>query len=386
MGLSLDRLERVITTIHATPQMIVIDFAGAGAQALAWLHGIGGSSRTVLEATDHYAALSLTEFIGFEPEEFASPDVARAMAINAYIRACHLAAPAVSVAGIGCTATIATDRTKLGDHRCCLAVCDAQGVTTYTLILAKGRRTRHEEENLVSLLILKAVADVCRVKGVPSLDLFEAETLVADFEPVDWLARLLTGEIGWVAITPDGQVRPGKTWPNIAFLSGAFNPLHNGHRRLAEVAAKILRQKVYFELPLVNAEKAPLDLAEAQRRAAQFAGFATVILTQAPLFNQKAQLFPRSVFVLGIDTVERLWQSRFYHDDPVEMYAAFNAVQVAGCRFMVAGRWQGDRFLTLQDLDIPAGYRELFSQIPEEDFRVDISSTAIRTGQVKGYR
>jgi nicotinic acid mononucleotide adenylyltransferase len=265
-------------------------------------------------------------------------------------------------------------------------VCDAQGVTTYRLILAKGRRTRHEEENLVSLLILKAVADVCRVEGVPSLDLFETETLVADFEPIDWLTQLLAGEIGWVAISPDGQMRPGKTWPNIAFLSGAFNPLHNGHRRLAEVATKRLRQNVCFELPLVNAEKALLDLAEAQRRAAQFAGFATVILTQAPLFNQKAQLFPRSVFVLGIDTVERLWQPRFYHDDPLEMYAAFNAVQAAGCRFEVAGRWQRDRFLTLQDLDIPTGYRELFAEIPEVDFRVDISSTAIRTGQVKGHK
>jgi hypothetical protein len=43
-----------LTAIHATPHMMTMNFAGAGAQALAWLHSVGGSSRTILEATDRY--------------------------------------------------------------------------------------------------------------------------------------------------------------------------------------------------------------------------------------------------------------------------------------------------------------------------------------------
>jgi hypothetical protein len=34
--------------------------------------------------------------------------------------------------------------------------------------------------------------------------------------------------------------------------------------------------------------------------------------------------------------------------------------------------------LTLQDLSLPAGYRELFMDIPETLFRMDVSSTALR--------
>jgi hypothetical protein len=385
MVVDLDQLEKVISAIHATPQMVVIDFAGAGAQALAWLHGVGGSSRTILEATDRYAATSLIDLLGFEPEQFTSSQVARAMAIQAYDRACHLAVLEIPVAGIGCTATIATDRTKQGDHRCSLAVCDAQGITAYTLTLTKGRHTRKEEEKLVSLLILKAVADVCGVEELSTVELFETEELIEHFEPVDWLPRLLSGEINWLAVLPDGQMRPGQTWPNIALLSGAFNPLHQGHRQLARVASRILGREVFFELPLINAEKAPLSLEEARRRVAQFADIATVILTRVPLFNQKAQFFPHSVFILGIDTVERLWQPRFYHGDPVEMYTAFNTVRTAGCRFLVAGRLQDEHFLTVQDIEMPTGYRELFEQIPESDFRVDVSSTAIREGHIKTY-
>ena len=74
-----DQLKKLIEDIHASPQMVVLDFAGAGSQALAWLHGVGGSSRTILEATDCYASTSLIDLIGFEPEKFASLEVARAM-------------------------------------------------------------------------------------------------------------------------------------------------------------------------------------------------------------------------------------------------------------------------------------------------------------------
>jgi nicotinic acid mononucleotide adenylyltransferase len=361
--------------------MVVIEFAGAGAQVLAWLHGVPGSSRTVLEATDRYAANSLVSLLGSEPVQFTSPQVARAMATKAYIRARQLAEPDTPVAGIGSTATIATDRAKRGDHRCCVAVCDARGVTSYTLTLTKGLRPRQQEENLVSLLILRAVADVCGVKGLPGSDLAGDETLVEYFEPVDLISRLLAEEVEWVAIAPDGKMSAGEILPHIALLSGAFNPLHEAHRRLAEAAVEILGQEVYFELALVNADKAPISVEETQWRIAQFAGLGTVILTRAPLFSQKAQLFPHSVFVLGVDTVERLIQPRFYHNDPAEMLASFKAIRTAGCHFLVAGRLQGGHFLTLQDLGLPQGYHELFEEIP--GFRMDISSTAIREGSAE---
>jgi hypothetical protein len=48
---------------------------------------------------------------------------------------------------------------------------------------------------------------------------------------------------------------------------------------------------------------------------------------------------------------------------------------------LVAGRLDDGRFVTLDDVDLPAGYRELFTEIPEERFRLDISSTDIRERQ-----
>jgi hypothetical protein len=261
-----------------------------------------------------------------------------------------------------------------------VAVCDAQGVTSYALTLTKGLRNRQQEESLVSLLILRAIAGVCGVEGLPAPALAGDEAFGEYFEPIDLVARLLAQEVEWVAVAPDGQMSTGEILPHIALLPGSFNPLHDAHRRLAKVAAQMLEQEVYFELSLVNADKASVSLEEARRRVAQFAGVGTIILSRAPLFDQKAGIFPHSVFVLGIDTVERLIDLRFYHNDPAELQASLRALRTAGCRFLVAGRLRGNNFLTLRDLELPAGYRELFEEIP--NFRMDISSTAIREGNM----
>ena len=131
-----------------------------------------------------------------------------------------------------------------------------------------------------------------------------------------------------------------------ALLSGAFNPVHDGHRGLAAAAAAFLRLPVSYELPVVNADKSPLDAAEAHRRAAQFLGRAELWLTRAALYADKAALFPGAVFVVGADTAERVLQPRFYGGER-QMTEAVTAIGAAGCRFLVAARPLPSGLLTL---------------------------------------
>ena len=373
-----ESLHAVLTDIHATPHLGVISFAGAGARALAWLHSVGGSSRTVLEATDHYAAASLAGAVGFEPEQFTSERVAAALATRAYTRAQALA-PDRSVFGLGCTASIATDRPKRGEHRAFIAVRDAFGTSFYLPTLTKGERTRQEEEAVVSRLIIRAVAEACGLRSAPGTD----EEAQVYLEPEPDLQALLDGETAWVRALPDGRLQTGQEGDSsrLALLSGSFNPLHQGHEELAETAARHLDREVHFELPLVNADKAPIDLFEARHRAAQFAGYAPLVLTRAPLFGQKADLFPGSVFIVGADTAARLVEPRFYGGE-AEMTSALGHLEAAQCRFLVAGRQSQkegkERFLTLQNIDIPNAHNDLFEALPEEVFRRDVSSSALR--------
>ena len=76
--------QNLITAIHAAARPCVIEFAGAGSQALWWLHSVAGSSRTVLEATDRYSRYSMMSLLGSEPARYVSADAANAMAHAGY--------------------------------------------------------------------------------------------------------------------------------------------------------------------------------------------------------------------------------------------------------------------------------------------------------------
>ncbi len=369
-----------IAAIHAHPLQIAYAFAGAGSRALAWLHGVAGSSHTLLEASDPYASDALNRMIGYAPEPSVSEAVAGALAERSFQRAIELAEPGTPVAGLGCAAAIATDRAKRGAHRACVAVRTFWETRTYALTLGKGARSREQEERAVSLLVLHALAEACEVES-PTLGLHKRERVALNVESHDRLPDLFAERVAIVSLAPTGTIAAAETKRGIALLSGAFNPLHAGHRALARVAARRTGLSAYFELPAVNADKRPIELAETRRRAGQFLGVGPVLFTRAPLFADKAELFPQSVFVVGADTAERLIQTRFYGDDPARVRAAFAAVREAGCRFLVAGRQTEDGFQTLDDLAIPDECADLFEGIPERDFRIDLSSTALRAGR-----
>ena len=147
---------------------------------------------------------------------------------------------------------------------------------------------------------------------------------------------------------------------------------------LAKVAQKQLGKSVDFELPIINAEKADIDLAETLKRTRQFLGKANLYLTQVPLFSDKTTIFPKGTFIVGADTAIRLLETRFYQDSEEKMFASFEALRQAGCCFMVAGRLVKEQFTRLRDIEVPKNLKDLFVELPEDDFRLDISSGEIR--------
>jgi hypothetical protein len=190
------------------------------------------------------------------------------------------------------------------------------------------------------------------------------------------LKRFLAGGCSTLTYTPDGELRADAP-PVGAILSGAFNPLHVGHEGLVAAAARLTGQPASFELAVVNADKGALSEVEIARRAAQFAGRHTLTLSREPLFVAKAALYPGRSFILGYDTAARLLDPRYYNGAE-GLAAALDQLAAHGCGLLVAGRRVEGRFRTLSDLVIPPAYARLFTPIPEELFRLDISSTELR--------
>ena len=75
----------------------------------------------------------------------------------------------------------------------------------------------------------------------------------------------------------------------------------------------------------------------------------------------------------------RIIEPRYYGGSDAALRSALVHIRDQGCRFLVAGREIADRFQTLADLQLPAGFSDLFDEIPASAFRADISSTELRS-------
>ncbi|GBF95522.1 hypothetical protein Rsub_07872 [Raphidocelis subcapitata] len=431
-------IEALVRGLHANDVKAVVYVTGGASQAVPWLLGVPGASNTVLEISAPYCRDSLVSILGKEPEQYCSESTALDLARAAYRRAAELTPFGAPVLGVAATCALASEPPKRGEHRAHVAAWAGGGGAAAGVRLEKGARARWGEDGVASRLLLQVFARAAGSRpdalhlglrtasgsggsgGGGGDELIERAVGLADLvggggggggsgtdgaaagaaagegeggEGDDPLALLLAGKVRCVEFS-GGRVYVDAPRPGRVYLPGSFNPLHRGHESLLAAACAAAgrgREEGAFELSVGNADKGVLPLEEARLRVAQFVALgAPVVLTRAPLYVDKAALFPRSAFAVGIDTAARLVQARYYGDgSPAALAAAFAPFRAAGCSLLVAGRAEAPsgRFLELGDIQIPPELSGLLAPIPEADFRSDLSSTALRAaglGLAKG--
>lgn len=371
---------RSISALHTSGRKAVLAITGGGSGAVGELLRVPGGSRLLIEAQVPYDAMALARFLGFAPAQACSSDTAIAMAQSAWARAVRLVPAGSDLVGLGATAALVSDRPRKGEHRFHIASATSAGIAHCTGVLAKGRRVRAAEEDLVSRAVILWLSRACGVAAPSPRSLLDADEHYAEgaITAIDAIDRLLAGEIDRVTAQPDGQMMLSAPRP-LMLLPGSFNPMHAAHRLLARVAEEIRQQPLTFEISVTNVDKPPLVGTAVRHRLTQFAWKSPVELTRAPTFVEKSRLFPGTTFVIGADTAERLVAPRYYGDDEVRMHEALEEIGSSGGSFMVAVRIDAaGRVRALSDISMPRRHADLFTEIPEHRFRFDISSSEIR--------
>jgi hypothetical protein len=372
--------QQLISALHASGRKAALAITGGGSGAVAELLRVPGGSRLLIEAQIPYDALALATFLGFAPAQACSSDTAIAMARSVRARIARLVPAGTDLVGLGATAALVSDHPRKGEHRFHIAFANSARIAHCTGVMAKGRRDRAAEEDLVSRAIVLWLAYACGIDAPSPCSLLDADEYYAEavINTIDAIDQLLAGEIDRVTAQPDGQMMLSAPRP-LMLLPGSFNPLHEGHVLLARVAEELRQQRLAFEISVTNVDKPPLAGKTVRCRLAQFAWKSPVELTRAPTFVDKSRLFPRTTFVIGADTAERLVAPRYYGDDEARMYVALEEIANSGGSFLVAVRIDAaGRVRALNDIPVPRRYADLFTEIPEHRFRFDTSSSEIR--------
>ena len=374
--------QQLISAIHASGRKAAIAITGGGSGAIGELLRVPGGSRLLIEAQVPYDEQALAAFLGFAPEQACSLDTAIAMARSVRSRASRLVPAGTDLVGLGATAALVSDRPRRGEHRFHIVCANAAGAAHCTGVMAKGRRDRAAEEDLVSRAIVLWLARACGIAAPSPRSLLDADEHYAEMivTHVDSIDQLLAGEHDRVTVQPDGQITLSAPLPPV-LLPGSFNPVHVGHVLLARVAEELRQLPSAFEISVTNVDKPPLAGETVRHRLTHFAWKSPVELTRAPTFLEKSRLFPRTTFVIGADTAERLVAPRYYGDDELQMHVALEEIANSGASFLVAVRIDATgRVRALNDIPVPRRYVDLFTEIPEHRFRFDTSSSEIRAG------
>ena len=170
--------------------------------------------------------------------------------------------------------------------------------------------------------------------------------------------------------------------PTRLIFPGTFQPLHEGHLTIQKIAEETIGIPVTFEISIFNVEKNLLSYSEIEKTLDQFRLEQNWVLTNAPMFDEKALIFKQSTFILGMDTLLRLFDPKFYGNDQA-MQSRLQALIANDIRFMVFGRQIGSHFMTLNDFLIPEAFKNRFTGISETEFREDISSSEIKIERLR---
>lgn len=470
-----------------------VTVTGGGTAVIADLFTVPGASNSLMHASVPYSRSALSELLDGPQNEHSPSDTYACSKETANLMAKAIFKKTVTqlladnsgqfdilseanIFGVGCTAALVSSRPRRGLHRCHVSSFSSQNLLrTWEVCFRKGLRTRRQEDNACSRLMLDSIAASCALPTVShvthpylapaqegeeeEVDEFNPEVAVEVVEEqvtstldsaFEDLFSAHTGKLVFIRKPVPSDTSGGDSSnsssggdgssdvfsqftlledvvlpPHCFVYPGSYNPLHIGHISLAAAAMQHFPSSsssttdsasastgagvgmdapLVFEISALNADKAPLTKEEILRRVSQFAkGSAmdtalraagitnvAVCVTSRPYFQDKASLFPRSRFIVGADTLSRLFLPKYYQHSRDNMIAAVaDITQGLQCSFVVGGRKDESGFCDLDsvlagvDGSLPDCVRENLFGLTDEQFRCDLSSTEIRNSMKK---
>lgn len=327
-----EALQELVNKIHESDTKAYIVCSGGGSEVFPLLLSGGGGSKTLLAGHIPYSQEHLQEFVLSHIEKTVSEKTAELMARKAYEKAVYISNDSLAV-GIGLTAALRrVPEEREGRIHEVYAVLESafKKITVHFVFDTKtlylhcedAEEVRRTEELGCAVIILRLLADYAGIK-------FENESsnvgVLAKYETNDFPVNISIYNRKFVK-------SPGLGACQLIF-PGSFNPPHEGHLEMAEMAHNIIQWPCSLEISIQNVDKGELSPKQIDERLTTIgkSGLFTkywispnktdVLLTKAPTFVEKAKLFPEATFIIGFDTATRIMDPKYA--GPIEDVLAF---------------------------------------------------------------
>ena len=440
---NIQNIYKIVDEIHlknkASGNRFVFTTTGGGFSSYSYLMARPGASNTVLQLNGPYAQEATLKYIENPIESFASLDAANELAITSLKQCREIMTNSKksiydlsclkNCYGVGVSAALATNRWLKGEHRVHIVVTSDTSRFMFSVNLYKGSppdpetpekifRSRTEEDELCGKLVIFTIAYICKIITKEFLfeslykDNFLNEEDTFTFRedifnnPIERLLKSTYHQFGTREETVNSVLcvpNQDKTFTfivnsspkNVVILPGSFNPLHQGHISSLINSCASNNSEGLFELCIVNADKPSLTSTEIERRLDQFKfpNRIPIVLTNSPLFVDKAKLFPGNSYAIGIDLVIRLINPKYTDGDEGRMIENIFGMTSKGTKFYVSSRTYGkahipdDFIMKMKDNDlislkdvmpfIPSILKKYFIENLFNDYK-DLSSSELR--------
>ncbi|MDD5318681.1 MAG: CinA family protein [Candidatus Pacebacteria bacterium] len=368
-------IEEKITALHTHKTKICLVCTGAGAGCQKLIAQVPGASGTLLECFFPYSKEALTDFLGDEPKKFASEETVLAMAAKAWRRGVEIVVrqggDVRDVMGVAVTGVIATNRPLRGEHRVFIAVRTAKEFFVVHFVFPKGSDGlsllgRIHEGEISDMLTLNMIFHLIGIEQIiiPA-EAIQGEDLKVKGGGIVLNPRKIKQNVEAIDLDPTKHV----------LFEGSFNPLHFGHERIAKEVELLTAKKVVYVITNYHPDKGGVDGNDLQIRLNQFQNLAPVLATDGlKLYVDKAKAFPGFSFIVGVDTLKRILDQKYYCESVAKILETFEKCQT---HFFVADRHDGEEMVNFDVLreKIPVQFQGMFTQIATT---VNISSTALR--------
>jgi nicotinic acid mononucleotide adenylyltransferase len=303
-----EQYEPLVARINATPYMGYYAIAGGGTRFVPEFLECGGGSATILGVNIPYNQGLFDEFVFNAhadygtPFKYVSEEAAIALANASYEKR-----TTEKGFGIGVTVSLAKGGPEREgrEHMIFIAGVREGKTVIQTTTLQQGR-SRVDEESLVVWNIFKVTAELLDVEFGLS-DHFGMEVRREGEETKTRIIPTLVGTDTWhyhdnheCEVTAQALLEKDTT----AIFPGSFNPIHEGHRVIKEFVEEKLGLDVVYELSVVNVEKDEVHHTEVEKRLQEIGEH--TLVTNAASFNEKIEMYYGGIFVVGVDTFERI--------------------------------------------------------------------------------